>query len=109
MTEEEIRQVFVEIDSIAMLVVGGSCCILEACVFVLVTCYTLINCRHNNKTKKYVMMTFPMSNMLAMDADDDTVSEPVAIVVVAEAVDGSNNIGASSTTQQSNKTMWKKT
>ena len=50
-----------------------------------------------------------MSNMLAMDADDDMVSEPVTIVVVAEAVNGSNNIGASSTTQQSNTTMRKKT
>ena len=50
-----------------------------------------------------------MSNMSAMDADDDMVSEPVTIVVVAEAVDGSINIGTSATTQQSNKTMWKKT
>ena len=50
-----------------------------------------------------------MSNMSAVDADDDTVSEPVAVIVVAEAVDGSNNIGTSATTQQSNKTMWKKT
>ena len=50
-----------------------------------------------------------MSNMLAMDTDDDTVSEPVAAIVVAEAVDGSNNIGTLATTQQSNKTMRKKT
>ena len=50
-----------------------------------------------------------MSNMWAMDGDDDMVSEPVAVVVVAEAVDGSNNVGALLTTQQSNTTMWKKT
>ena len=50
-----------------------------------------------------------MSNMLAMDADNDTVSEPVTTIVVAEAVNGSNNIGASVTTQQSNKTIQKKT
>ena len=50
-----------------------------------------------------------MSNMSAMDRDDEMVSEPVAEVVVAEAVDGSNNIGALSTTQQSNTTMRKKT
>ena len=50
-----------------------------------------------------------MSNMSAMDADDDMVSEPVAAIVVAEPVDGSNNIGTSVTTQQSNTTMWKKT
>ena len=50
-----------------------------------------------------------MSNMSAIDADDDMVSEPVAMVVVVEAVDGSINIGASATTQQSNKTMRKKT
>ena len=50
-----------------------------------------------------------MSNRSAMDADNDMVSEPVAIVVVAEAVDGSNNVGALATTQQSNKTMQKKT
>ena len=46
-----------------------------------------------------------MSNMSAMDADNDTVSEPVAMIVAAEAVDGSNNIGVLATTQQSNKTM----
>ena len=50
-----------------------------------------------------------MSNMSAMDADDDMVSEPIPMIVVAEAVDGSNNIDASATTQQSNRTMWKKT
>ena len=50
-----------------------------------------------------------MSNLSAMDADDDTVSEPVTTIVVAEAVDGSNNVGASATIQKSNKTMRKKT
>ena len=34
-----------------------------------------------------------MSNMSAMDADDDMVLEPVTIVVVVDAVDGSNNVG----------------
>ena len=43
-----------------------------------------------------------MSNMSAMDADDDMVSEPVAVGVVVEAVDGSNNVGTLLTTQQSN-------
>ena len=50
-----------------------------------------------------------MSNMLAMDGDDTMVLEPVTIVVVVEAVDGSNNVGASSNTQQSNTTFCKKT
>ena len=50
-----------------------------------------------------------MSNMSAMGTDNDMVSEPVAMIVVAEAVDGSNNIGTLATTQQSNKTMWKQT
>ena len=50
-----------------------------------------------------------MSNMSAMDADDDMVSEPVSMIVAAEAVDGSNNIGTLATTQQSNKTMQKMT
>ena len=57
----------------------------------------------------FTTKTFQMSNMSAMDADDDTVSEPVTMIVVAEAVDGSNNVGALVTTQQSNKTMQKKT
>ena len=47
--------------------------------------------------------------MSAMDRDDDMVLEPVAIVVVAEAVNESNSVGASSTMQQSNTTMQKKT
>ena len=46
-----------------------------------------------------------MSNMSVMDRDNDMVLEPVAIVVVAEAVNESNNVGTSSTTQQSNTTM----
>ena len=46
-----------------------------------------------------------MSNMSVMNRDNDMVLEPVAIVVVAEAVNESNNVGASSTTQQSNTTM----
>ena len=50
-----------------------------------------------------------MSNMSAMDTDNDTVSEPVTVIVVAEAVDGSNNVGALATTQESNQTMWEKT
>ena len=49
-----------------------------------------------------------MSNMSAIERDD-TVSEPVAVVVVVEAVDGSNNVGALLTTQQSNTRLWKKT
>ena len=50
-----------------------------------------------------------MSNMLAMDGDDAMVLEPVTIVVVAEAVDRSNNVGALSNTEQSNTTFCKKT
>ena len=52
----------------------------------------------------FTMRTFQMSNMLAMDTDNDT----VATIVVAEAVDGSNNIGALVTTQQSNKQCGKR-
>ena len=50
-----------------------------------------------------------MSNMLTMEEGNDIVLEPVAAVVVAEAVSESNNIGISSTMQQSNTTMQKKT
>ena len=50
-----------------------------------------------------------MSNMSVMDGDNDLVLEPVAIVVVVEAVNESNNIAASLTMQQSNTTMQKKT
>ena len=50
-----------------------------------------------------------MSNMSALEEDDDTVLEPVATVVVAEAVNESNNVGISSTMQQSNTRMQKKT
>ena len=49
-----------------------------------------------------------MSNMLTMEEGNDIVLEPVA-AVVAEAVSESNNTGISSTTQQSNTTMQKKT
>ena len=47
--------------------------------------------------------------MSAIKEDDDTVLEPVATVVVAEAVNESNNVGVSSNMQQSNTTMQKKT
>ena len=47
--------------------------------------------------------------MSAIKEDDDTVLEPVATVVVAEAVNESNNFGVSSTMQQSNTAMQKKT
>ena len=47
--------------------------------------------------------------MSAVEEDNDTVSEPVATVVIVEAVNKSNNVGISSTTQQSNTTMQKKT
>ena len=50
-----------------------------------------------------------MSNMSVVEEDDDTVLEPVTAVVVAEAVNESNNIGVSSTMQQSNTRMQKKT
>ena len=50
-----------------------------------------------------------MSNMSAIDGDDDTILEPVTAVVVAEAVNESNNISTSSSMQQSNTTMQKKT
>ena len=50
-----------------------------------------------------------MSNMSAMDGDNDMVLETVTIVVVVEAVNESNNVGTSSTMQQSNTTMQKKT
>ena len=50
-----------------------------------------------------------MSNMSAMEEDNDTVSEPGAAVVVAEAVNKSNNVSISSTMRQSNTTMQKKT
>ena len=50
-----------------------------------------------------------MSNMSVVEEDNDTVSEPVAAVVVVEAVNDSNNVGISSTMQQSNTRMQKKT
>ena len=47
--------------------------------------------------------------MSAIEEDNDRVLEPVTAVVVAEAVNESNNVGISSTAQQSNTTMQKKT
>ena len=49
-----------------------------------------------------------MPNMSTMDGDDDTVLDPVAIVVVVEPVNKSDNVGATSTTQQPNTTIQKK-
>ena len=46
--------------------------------------------------------------MSTMDADDDTVSDSVAIVVVAEPANESDNVGATSTMQQPNTTIQKK-
>ena len=49
-----------------------------------------------------------MPNMSMMDGDDDTVLDPVAVVVVAEPINESNNVGATSMTQQPNTTIQKK-
>ena len=49
-----------------------------------------------------------MSNMSVDKEDNDTVSEPVAAVVVAEAVNESNNASVSLTMQQYNTRMQKK-
>ena len=49
-----------------------------------------------------------MPNMLTMDGDNDTVSDPVAVVVIAEPVNESDNVGATSMTQQPNTTIQKK-
>ena len=49
-----------------------------------------------------------MPNMSTMDGDDNTVSDSVDIVVVAEPVNESDNVGATSTTQQTNTTIQKK-
>ena len=46
--------------------------------------------------------------MSTMDGDDDTVSDSVAIVVVAEPANESDNVGATSTTQQPNTTIQEK-
>ena len=43
-----------------------------------------------------------------MDGDDDTVSDSVAAVVIAEPANESDNVGAASTTQQPNTTIQKK-
>ena len=49
-----------------------------------------------------------MPNMSTMDGDDDTVLDPVAIVVIAEPINESNNVGATLTMQQPNTTIKKK-
>ena len=49
-----------------------------------------------------------MPNMSMMDGDDNTVSDPVDVVVVAEPVNESDNVGATSTTQQPNTRIQKK-
>ena len=49
-----------------------------------------------------------MPNMLMMDGDDNTLLDPVAVVVVVEPVTKSDNVGATSTTQQPNTTIQKK-
>ena len=46
--------------------------------------------------------------MSTMDGDDDTVSDSVAAVVIAEPPNKSDNVGATSTTQQPNTTIQKK-
>ena len=46
--------------------------------------------------------------MSTMDGDDDTVSDSVAIVVIAEPANESDNVGATSTAQQPNTTIQKK-
>ena len=46
--------------------------------------------------------------MSTMDGDDDTVSDSVATVVIAEPVNESDNVGAASTTPQTNTTIQKK-
>ena len=46
--------------------------------------------------------------MSTMDGDDDTVSDSVATVVIAEPVNESDHVGAASTTQQTNTTIQKK-
>ena len=51
---------------------------------------------------------FALPNMLTMDGDDDTVSDSVSVVVVAEPANESDNVGATSMTQQPNTTIQKK-
>ena len=46
--------------------------------------------------------------MSTMDRDDDTVLDSVAAVVIVEPANESNNVGATSTTQQPNTTIQKK-
>ena len=49
-----------------------------------------------------------MPNMLTMDGDDNTVLDSVAIVVIAEPVNESDNVGATLMMQQPNTTIQKK-
>ena len=49
-----------------------------------------------------------MPNMSMVDGDNDTVSDSAAIVVVAEPVNESDNVGATSTMQPPNTTIQKK-
>ena len=43
-----------------------------------------------------------------MDGDDDTVSDSVAVVVIVEPINKSNNVAATSMTQQPNTTIQKR-
>ena len=54
------------------------------------------------------MRSFAVPNMSTMDGDDDTVLDPVAIVVVVEPINESGNVGATSMMQQPNTTIQKK-
>ena len=49
-----------------------------------------------------------MPSMLTMDGDDDTVSDSVAVVVIVEPINESDNVGATLTMQQPNTTIQKK-
>ena len=49
-----------------------------------------------------------MPNMSTMDGDNHTVLDPVDIVVVAEPINKSDNVGATLTTQQPNTRIQKK-
>ena len=49
-----------------------------------------------------------MPNMSTMDGDDDTVSDSVAIVVIVEPVNESDNVGATLMTEQPNTMIQKK-
>ena len=54
------------------------------------------------------MRSFALPNMSTIDGDDDTVSDSVAIVVIAEPANESNNVGATLMMQQPNTTIQKK-